>query len=289
MRTNKPAHAQFRAHRSKSASPGRRNVLFGLGCCFLAPLAVAEVHARPVIPVARLIAHRGFGTTGAAPSLAPENTMAAFHSAAATGVTYMETDAQVTRDGQVVLMHDKTVDRTTDGTGEVAQLTLNEVRTLDAGSRFALRFRGEKVPTLGEYFSFCKERGLYATPEIKGYRSVRDIALMIDVMRRNGEPKRTIWCSARPRDLMFLRNSLQERDCGVALIAGALNGLSELAALGGRRAMMPHYRALQKNPSWINECHTAGVEVWPWTVDTADVATAFIAQGCDLIVTNGPI
>jgi glycerophosphoryl diester phosphodiesterase len=264
----------------------RRELVLGLG---FAPLAASPraALAQSAVPAGKLIAHRGFGTLGAPRALGPENTMAAFRQAAAAGARYMETDAQVTADGEVVLMHDRTVDRTTSGSGEVARLSFAEIRALDAGSRFAERFRGEKVPTLAEYFAFCKQRGLFATPEIKEYRSRDDIALMLDAMRRHGDPARTIWCSFRLEDLILLRGALGERDCGVGLVGSNPKNLAAFAALGGRRAMLMNHRPLLKNLDWISDCHGAGVEIWPWTVGSTEIARALLEKGCDLIISDG--
>ena len=89
-------------------------------------------------------AHRG-GT-----EKTPENTLPAFEAALELCVDMIEFDLRVTADGHVVVMHDATVDRTTDGTGEIANLTLEQIKRLDAGSWHSLRFAGTLVPTLDE-------------------------------------------------------------------------------------------------------------------------------------------
>ena len=94
------------------------------------------------------IAHRG------ASGHAPENTLAAFRRAVSQGVSFIETDLHLTRDAHFVAIHDDTVDRTTGGHGLVNQLTLAEIRRLDAGSWFASEFIGERVPTLVEILEF---------------------------------------------------------------------------------------------------------------------------------------
>lgn len=89
-----------------------------------------------------IVAHRG------ASSLAPENTISAFDKAVSLGADYIELDVQLTKDGELVVIHDVTVDRTTNGTGRVKNLTYAEIAALDAGSWFGPQFKGEKVPTL---------------------------------------------------------------------------------------------------------------------------------------------
>src|SRR5580700_1416079 len=91
-----------------------------------------------------VVAHRG------ASAHAPENTLAAFQRAVELGASVIETDLHVTRDGRFVAMHDDTLDRTTNGSGEVDRFTLDQLRQLDAGLWFDRDFRGERVPTLEE-------------------------------------------------------------------------------------------------------------------------------------------
>src|SRR3954463_888507 len=90
------------------------------------------------------VAHRGYS------AVAPENTLPALTAAARAGATYVEFDVRTTADGVPVVIHDRTVDRTTSGTGLVADLTMDEVRALDAGSWFAPAYAGLRVPLLTE-------------------------------------------------------------------------------------------------------------------------------------------
>ncbi len=115
------------------------------------------------IPVA---AHRGNA------KYQPENTMASFRAAAALAPDMIETDVHMTRDGQLVLIHDHTVDRTTNGTGLVREMTLEELLKLDAGSWKGEEFAGEKIPTLVEFLDFFRDypRMLFNI-ELKDYPS----------------------------------------------------------------------------------------------------------------------
>ncbi len=97
--------------------------------------------------------HRG------ASALVPENTLAAFRKAIELGADGMEMDLQMTRDGAVVVIHDDTLDRTTDGHGRVTDLSLAEVRQADAGAKFGPAFRGQRVPTLSEVIDLVKASG----------------------------------------------------------------------------------------------------------------------------------
>lgn len=132
--------------------------------------------------------------------LAPENTLAAFRKAIELGLDLIEIDVRETRDGHLVIMHDATVDRTTNGKGRVADLTLEEIKRLDAGSWFSPKFAGERVPTLEEALDLMKGRALAdidftaGTPE-----------KLVEVLSRHGLlGKVTLYCG----DWDLLRRTL---------------------------------------------------------------------------------
>ena len=117
--------------------------------CVIATPSEPEIKESSADPI--LLAHRGLVQH------APENTLPSFASAIELGLS-IELDVYQTHDEHLVVIHDKTVDRTTNGTGEVTEMTLAEIRKLDAGSWFDPRFAGEKVPTLEEVFKLIRER-----------------------------------------------------------------------------------------------------------------------------------
>ncbi len=107
------------------------------------------------------LAHRG------ASAYAPENTMAAFFMGLEMRASGIETDVRATSDGALVLLHDRTVDRTTDGAGEIAELSLAEAQRLDAGVRFGERYCGERIPLLGDFLRYLGRRAGVLAIEIK--------------------------------------------------------------------------------------------------------------------------
>lgn len=113
-----------------------------------------------------LCGHRGHSVG------APENTLSALHSNRHHGGTTAEVDAVLTADGEIVLMHDLSVDRTTDGTGIVADMDMSAIRALDAGAWFGAEFAGERVPTLTEALAFAREVDLGFEIEIKERRNL---------------------------------------------------------------------------------------------------------------------
>lgn len=110
-----------------------------------------------------LAGHRGERT------VVPENTMAAFRYALSCGVDAIETDFHLTKDGKLVIMHDHTVDRTTDGSGKVCDFTFEELRRLSAGSPFDASFAAERVPAAEEFFALTADKELLFNLELKVY------------------------------------------------------------------------------------------------------------------------
>src|SRR5277367_2784856 len=133
-----------------------------------------------------VIAHRG------ASGHAPENTLAAFKRAIALGATFIETDLQLSRDTRFVAIHDDTVNRTTNGHGKVHDLTLAELRRLDAGSWFGSEFTGERVPTLEEILEFAKKHDVVFYLELKPGGSWGGEHALIGNLRESGEIARTV-------------------------------------------------------------------------------------------------
>ncbi len=117
-------------------------------------------HALPW-PYPAMIAHRGGGR------LAPENTLAGMRCGLAHGFTFVEYDVKLSRDNVLFLLHDDTVDRTTNGTGRAADMTWAELQALDAGSWRGAEFAGERLPSFEDIARFTQENGLASNVEIK--------------------------------------------------------------------------------------------------------------------------
>ena len=130
-------------------------------------------------PAVKSIAHRGLCTE------APENTLSAFRLAAERGFNYVECDVRLTRDGVPVLIHDETVDRTSNGTGNVSDMTYGELSQLDFGSWLSADFAGEKIPTLTEFLTLCRNKGLHPYIELKGF-SESDTEVVIHQINYQG-------------------------------------------------------------------------------------------------------
>ena len=170
-----------------------------------------EALSKPII-----FAHRG------ASAQAPENTIAAFELALKQQADAIELDVKLSADGQVIVIHDETIDRTTNGRGKVKDMTLAELKALDAGSFFARDFAGEKIPTLEEVFEAVGKH-TFINIELKNYRSRRDdlVELVCMLVKKHQMQKRVMFSSFFPTALSKARSYLPGAPRGLL----ALNGL----------------------------------------------------------------
>lgn len=218
---------------------------------------------------------------------APENTVAAFDAAIAHGLDFVETDVQLTSDGVAVIMHDETVDRTTDGTGAVADLTFAEVRALDAGSWFDPAFAGTRVPTLGEYLDVIrasKQKGLI---ELKGFWSVADVRSILDAIYTRGVQDRVVLAS-------FHFGTIENAGTAAPAIPRVIIRRDlpadpvRLAAFYGAIAVMTTPWSLDQNPRAVKDMHDAGLGVLLYTLNSEKRWNVALRYGVDGIVTDTP-
>ena len=238
-------------------------------------------------PTLTWIAHRG----GA--GMAPEDTMSAFSNAIALGSPILECDVQISLDNIPVIIHDSTVDRTTNGTGAVKDLLYyGYMDTLDAGSFYNAKFNNSYIPTLDEYFALCKAHNVLAMPEIKGYKTQSDIQYMLNSMYANDCQPITCWQSFNFSDLQYVR----ARDATVSLSylytpttqAQLNSAIASLVALGGPVELSCSYSTVLANPSitWAHSTTSAGVKLSVWTVDTPYIAKQLMDMGVNRIMSN---
>jgi glycerophosphoryl diester phosphodiesterase len=226
-----------------------------------------------------VIAHRG------ASGHAPENTMTAFRTAVELGASFIETDLHVTRDGAFVAIHDDTVDRTTNGSGEVADFTLEELRRADAGMWFDRDFLGERVPGLPEILHFADVNDVIFYLELK-YPAVAgmDHALAAALTKANATA-RTIVISFDPATLAPLRRIDPAIMVGLLVEDENPNCIQQALDLGARQ-ICPKFSLV--NSKLIDEAHRADVQVVTWTVNSAEQMRLMIATGVDGIMTDFP-
>lgn len=155
-----------------------------------------EAYANPHV---RAVNHRGYSGE------APENTLSAYRLSRKMGFDCVECDVSFTSDGVAVLLHDSTVDRTSDGTGDIASLTLEDVRALDFGGWFSDEYAGEQIPTFEEFIILCKRLGLHPYVEIKNTAmSTSQVAQLVETVKRYGMLRNSTWISVSTTALGYV-------------------------------------------------------------------------------------
>lgn len=205
-----------------------------------------------------LIAHRG------ASGYAPENTLAAFRKAVAMGLSFIETDLQLSRDARFVAIHDDTVNRTTNGQGAVHDLTLAELRRLDAGSWFGSSFTGERIPTLEEILDFAKRHDVVFYLELKPGGSWGGEHALIGALRESGEIARTVVISFDSSLVATVRRAEPTLMTGL-LYDGQLDKPIERALEIGARQLC--VRGDLVTPALVAEAKSRDLQVICWTVN----------------------
>jgi glycerophosphoryl diester phosphodiesterase len=229
-----------------------------------------------------LIAHRGGSLE------APENTMTSFRHAIELGMRYVELDVQMTRDGELIVIHDETVDRTTNGQGPVGNYTFAELRKLDAGSHFDPKFAGEQIPTLREVLELCTDAGVGVVVEIKSpglYAGMveKTVALIGEMWTRGAE---NIWC------ISFDHASIRQvRALDPSIPVGYLYEYFEQDFVQPDdtiQAYCPYFRTALAHPEQIAKAHELGKFVFVYTVDEEADMRQVAAAGIDGMVSDRP-
>jgi glycerophosphoryl diester phosphodiesterase len=221
------------------------------------------------------IAHRGASGT------CPENTLCAFTAAAEAGAAMCELDLRVAGDGALVVIHDETVDRTTDGRGPVAELTVPQLKLLDAGVRFGAAFAGERIPTLDEVFAALGARcGLNL--ELKTRAAAAPLCRTIRARRAY---ETTIVSSFEAAMLERVKAIDPAIRVGLLSDRPADTLIAQAQALGAW-SVNPRYDLC--TAELVVEAQRQGLKVLAWTADEPALMRRLIANGVDGIMTNYP-
>ncbi|NIA13332.1 MAG: hypothetical protein GWP08_04570 [Nitrospiraceae bacterium] len=269
-----------------------------------------------------VIAHRG------ASAYAPENTLAAFALAAELKADWFELDCTLSEDGEVIVIHDDSVDRTTDGEGRVSRLPLPELKKLDAGAWKAPEFAGERLPTLGEALDLAKERQIGVYVEIKNsYDDSNVMNKIIDMSeghsRFRPSVKRQLISMIRDsgsRNFVLTQKAIEairernmERQVVIQSFSPIICTIAQLEApeirtelLGGKDDKKPHRWPMYLrwaellevdgfntnngtlDKNLLAQFHADGMTAAVWTVDDEDDMRRLAQWGVDAIITNKP-
>lgn len=213
--------------------------------------------------------------------MAPENTLAAFRAAEICGADGIELDVHLSRDGVPVVLHDETLDRTSNGCGQVVRWSVAELSHLDAGSWFDPDFSGEKIPTLEEVLVWAGER-LRINIEIKTAAAAAAVLLLL----RDFPRSRVLISSFDHRLLAGVRQQDDTLPLGFLCDSRFWRGGVRRAVASGAESYHP--RADVVSRSLLLACRQAGLAVYPWTVDAAAEVRRFLLLGVAGLFTNDP-
>ena len=230
-----------------------------------------------------VVAHRGGG------GLAPENTMAAFHLALKVGADAIELDVRLTRDGHVVVFHDRWVHRTTTGTGTVGSHTLGELRSLDAGAWYGPEFHGERIPTLEEVFGTLPVNlPIYVEMKARGHGAWPLVKKVAALVRRHRRWDSTLVASFNPIAMAFLR--AQEP----RIVRGYISSSGHPLPLRARwlsPLVNPHWYAPDRRtltPGLLARFHAQGKSVAGSDLDAGTDMSQLKQIGLDAVVSDHP-
>lgn len=231
-----------------------------------------------------IFAHRGAST------YAPENTLSAFNLAAEQGADAIELDAKLTTDGEVVVIHDQTLERTTNGKGLVTACSLTELRALDAGSWRGAEFAGERIPLLSEVFEAVGQKMLINV-ELTNYLTPEDALpeKVVELVRRHGLEERVMYSSFRSKNLRRVTAIMPDAPVGLLALElfRGLMARSSWGQLSSPNIIHPYFT--DASARYIAAQHRAGRRVHVWTVNDEAVMRRLFNARVDGIFTDDPL
>lgn len=252
-------------------------------------------HPYFALPTPVVLGHRG------AAGEAPENTLASFRLALEQGAAILESDVRATCDGHIVMFHDERTGRTTDADASVAELTLEELRRLDAGYTFSenggfpFRGRGVRVPTLEEAFR--------ELPDARFNLEIKDgdeavVRRVVEIVKRAGREERTLLTAGLDAVMARLRAVLAETGVRTAVGAAPADVVAFIRSALAGSPPPPEPMALQVPPEFagrpvvtpelVRHAHAHDVQVHVWTVNDPAEMHRLLDLGVDGIVTDHP-
>ena len=206
------------------------------------------------------VAHRGYS------AVAPENTLPALAAAILAGATYVEFDVRTTADGVPVVIHDRTVDRTTDGQGHIWDLTLDEAQALDAGAWFSPAYAGAWIPALTEVLDLFPSADAGLLLEIKPPADLEQVKAILALVAERELLSRTVVQSFDPQILRLVREAAPDVRRGLLRLryeADTVPLATELSVV----CCNPSVDDVLGDPSTTASLIAAGIEVMPWTAN----------------------
>lgn len=213
----------------------------------------------------KAVNHRGYSTG------APENTIPAYIMSKQKGFTYVECDVSFTSDGVAVLLHDATIDRTSNGSGNISNMTYEQVLQYDFGSWLSSEYEGVKIPTFTEFIILCKRLGLHPYIELKsnGSYTQAQITQIVKEVEKCGMTGKVTYISFNNTYLGYVKNA--DSNARLGLLANPLNStkISQAVALKtGTNEVFMDAKLSTVTDSLINSCISNGLPLEVWTINT---------------------
>ena len=235
------------------------------------------------LPKPVVIAHRGASRD------APENTLAAFELAVRQDADAIELDVKLCATGEPVVIHDRTVDRTTNGTGEVGSLSLSALRELDAGSWFDSEYAGERLPTLDEVFRRVGQN-IVINVELTNYQNPLDglPEAVAEVVRKRRMESRVWFSSFNPISLRKIRRLVPDSPVGLLLARGGRKRVVRAIAGWITRYEAVHPEFTDLTTAYVEAIHHGGRPVFPYTINDPEDIRRTLEMGVDGVITDDP-
>lgn len=230
-----------------------------------------------------IFAHRGFS------GYYPENTMLAFQKTAEESLADgIELDIQMTKDGELVIMHDETLDRTTNGSGYLKDYTLEELKTLSVGVNVKGFFPHQTIPTLREYFTWLKTTKLITNIELKTsvfeYKGIEE--KLIAMVHEFGLEEQIWYSSFNHYTIAKVKELMPEAKCGLLMDTWLMNVGSYAASQNAATVNACSWFCCKEGVA--EDLHAHGIKLQAWTPNDADLMKKLVDCGTDVLITNFP-
>jgi len=227
------------------------------------------------------IAHRG------ASGEAPENTLAAFLLAVEQGCDAIELDVHLSKDGELVVCHDETIDRTTTGSGAIRDLTVAELKRADAGVKFGEKYASERLPLLEEVFAAMPAHMMINVETKDTVFDGKVNRKLAELMNRANRVENVVVSSFYHKSLVELVHLLPEAKIGLLYASDFASHVRVADAVPVPvYSLHPNYRLL--HASDIREAAERGIQMYPWTVNREETMRELIAAGVSGIINDYP-
>jgi len=234
-----------------------------------------------LVVTTKIIAHRG------ASSKFPENTMIAYKQALKDGADAIELDIHLSRDKVPVVIHDETVDRTTDGYGFVKDYTVSDLKRLSAGHWKGWKYRKAEIPTLVEVLEWIKNTNLLLVIELKNnlfpYKGMEEIAMAL--IEKYSMMDRTIFSSFNHDSLLTIKKLNKDAETA-PLYSKPIQDPVNYAKSMGASGVHPYFRITTE--SLVKKLHENGLKIRPYTVNSPHFMTTLFNWGADALITDEP-